>query len=510
MAASEERYRLLVESAPSLVVVLHEEQIAFINRTGARLLGDDNPTRFIGRAFADYIQETQRGRIVNVLKTLKNNATSLDSLQVRLTRLNGEEIVVELSMIPTDYQGRPAIHMVGHDITGKLQAEEEKERLQEQLQQAQKLESIGRLAGGVAHDFNNILTGILGYADLLTDPDFDPKTMRETAGEIRRAAERASNITQQLLAFSRRQMIKPQSVNLNTIIGDSTKMLKRLIGEHIDLMIQPVTEECFVHLDVGQMEQVLVNLVVNARDAMPDGGMVMIRIDPVVLTESDCEDSQDRLPGSYARISITDTGVGMAEEELKHIFEPFFTTKEVGKGTGLGLSTVYGIIQQNNGFIEVESRLGIGTTFRIYLPRVSAVEPMPVKQEVEVLPGGSETILVAEDEPMVRQLACRILERQGYRVLEAEDGKVALEVLEKYDGRLDLVLTDVIMPQMNGKQLIEKLSTLRKGFKILYMSGYTEDILGHHGVLDEKTHFIAKPFTIETLTYKVREVLDQG
>jgi PAS domain S-box-containing protein len=509
LAASEDRYRRLVEGAPSLVAVIADDRVAYLNAAGARLLGAGSAQELIGLPVSEFLAPADAQRVAARLTETVAQGAELTLVEERLVDRKGRAIRLELSISPTEHRGRPAAQVVGYDVTERRAVEEQQQRLEEQLRQAQKLESIGRLAGGVAHDFNNILTGIMGYSDLLLAETLDPTARTEILKEMRVAAERASRITQQLLAFSRRQTITPRPLDLNEVIAEAGKMLKRLIGEDISLVFHPTPHLGRTLLDVGQFEQILVNLAVNARDAMPNGGLLAIQTRNVELDEERCAGRPDLRPGPYVLVTIGDNGAGMDAEVLAHIFEPFFTTKEFGKGTGLGLSTVYGIMQQNHGAIEVQSQPGVGSSFKLYFPRVESEQAAQRPPAEASLPRGSETVMVVEDEEMVRQLACRVLARQGYRVIEAVDGEDALAKARSLDGRLDLVLTDVVMPRLNGRELVETLGRERSDFRVLYMSGYTDEILGRHGVLDQETLFIAKPFTIESLASRVRTALDQ-
>jgi len=391
----------------------------------------------------------------------------------------------------------------------RIQAEKEKDTLQEQLRQSQKIEAIGRLSGGIAHDFNNILTIISGNAQLslLDLKQGDP--LRENIEEIKRASERAADLTRQLLAFSRKQMMEMRVLDLNHVVQGLDKMLHRLLGEDIELLTVLPEGIGKVKADPGQIEQVIVNLAVNAKDAMIEGGKLTIETADVELDEEYAHRHIAVIPGQYVMLSVSDTGVGMTSEVKERVFEPFFTTKEQGKGTGLGLSTVYGIVKQSGGNIWIYSEPGQGTTFKIYLPQVD--EPLTEEKEevVKEIPRGNETILVVEDEETVRKLAIRLLKSQGYRVLEAPDGGKALLLCEKLKERIHLILTDVVMPGMSGRKLVERLKEIHPEMKVLYMSGYTDNAIVHHGVLEEGTKFIQKPFTLENLARKVREALDK-
>jgi nitrogen-specific signal transduction histidine kinase/ActR/RegA family two-component response regulator len=400
--------------------------------------------------------------------------------------------------------------MACEDITELKRGEEEKAVLQEQLRQSQKMEAIGSLAGGIAHDFNNLLTVIKGYSELSRIGLKEGDTLRGNIDEIQNATERAASLTRQLLAFSRRQVMEMKVLDLNTILRGLDKMLHCVIGEDIELVTLLAEDLGRARADVGQIEQVIMNLAVNAKDAMPSGGKLTIETANVELDESYARSHVDVKHGHYVMFSVSDTGVGMSPEVRERIFEPFFTTKKKGKGTGLGLSTTYGIVKQSDGNIWVYSKLGKGTTFKIYLPRVD--EPLEeIKKEVlkEELPRGNETILIVEDEEEVRKLAGKILERQGYRILEASQGDDALRISEKHGVPIDLILVDVIMPGMSGSELAKHLKSPHPKMKVLYMSGHTDDAILHHGVLEKGVNYIQKPFTMDRLARKVREALDK-
>ena len=390
-----------------------------------------------------------------------------------------------------------------HDIT-------DQRRLEDQLRQAQKMEAVGRLAGGVAHDFNNLLMVIQGHTSLLSERLQEGSAERRSVDQIQKSSERAAALTRQLLAFSRMQVMQPRVLDLNGVVADTGKMLRRVIGEHIDLILRYDSGLGRVKADPGQIEQVLLNLVVNARDAMPSGGKVVIETCNLSLDEAAARRISSLHPGSYVVLSVSDTGVGMDPETQSHIFEPFFTTKEQGKGTGLGLATVYGIVQQSGGHITVYSQPGQGATFRLYFPRVeepadrgSGIRPRPK------MPKGSETILLVEDETEVRELAREALRRGGYAVLEASDGANALRVAESFTGLIHLLLTDVVMPKLGGPDLAARLLEMRPGLRVLYMSGYSEFISAGHGEIGPLTYFLQKPFSLESLGRKVRDVLDE-
>ena len=387
--------------------------------------------------------------------------------------------------------------------------EAEKERLEEQLRHAQKMEAVGTLAGGIAHDFNNALTAIIGYGDLLKmriDKD-DP--LRRNVDQILASAEKAANLTQRLLAFSRKQLIEPRPVNLNESIKDVEKLLTRLIREDIEIKVKLSREDIIVMADSGQIEQALMNLATNARDAMPDGGVLTIATESVELNREFFKANDHERPGRYALLSVTDTGIGMDEKTRERVFDPFFTTKEVGKGTGLGLSMVYGIIKQHEGYIDVSSKPGKGTTFRIYLRLTESKIEEKKSKTLGPAEGGTETVLIAEDDESVRMLSKEILEGYGYDVLEATHGEDAVRKFMENKEKVQILLLDVVMPKKNGKEVYEEIVKIKPDIKALFISGYASDIMHKQGIIDEGINFISKPVSPEALLRKVREVLDE-
>ena len=392
----------------------------------------------------------------------------------------------------------------------RIRVEQEREALQEQLRQSQKLEAVGGLAGGIAHDFNNLLTVIKGYSQISLVGLNEKDPLAENLREISAAVDRASDLTRQLLAFSRKQILEPKVLDPNKVIRGTEKMLRRMIGEDIELLIHLEEDLGRIKADPGQMEQVIFNLAVNARDAMPSGGKLILETDDDYLDEEYAKNHIGVEPGHYVRLCVSDTGCGMEPEVRNRVFEPFFTTKEKGKGTGLGLSTVYGIVKQSGGNIWLYSEVGRGTTFRIYFPRVDEpADHLEEKRYMEAIPRGSETVLVVEDEDMVRRLAVQVLRKQGYKVLEAPNSGEAFLVCEQHQDPIHLILTDVVMPRMSGPEFIERMRQIRQDFNTLYMSGYTDQAVVHHGVTRGDMEFIQKPFTYEMLSRKVREVLDK-
>jgi PAS domain S-box-containing protein len=415
---------------------------------------------------------------------------------------DGRRIDVEFSHRSVIISGEPYLHSVARDVTNR-------KRLEAQFLQAQKMEAIGVLAGGIAHDFNNLLNVINGYSELITDelPEDDP--IRRDLKQISEAGRRAATLIAQLLAFSREQMLQPEILNLNETVTQMSTMLRRLIGEDIKLEAITQADLGLIHADPVQVQQIIMNLAVNARDAMPQGGKLTIETANVDLDASYIHEHPIARPGPYVMMAISDNGTGIDAATQVRIFEPFFTTKEKGKGTGLGLSTVYGIVKQSKGFIWVYSELAKGTTFKIYFPRIEG-ELAKREDDKELAPGfgGSETVLVVEDDASVRNLVCRILKDLGYRVLEAGEGKEALRLAQEHEGKIHLILTDAVMPGMGGKELVSQMEALRPGTKSLYVSGYTNKTIVQHGIVDASVAFLQKPFTIESLARKVREVLN--
>ncbi|WP_319407330.1 PAS domain S-box protein [uncultured Desulfosarcina sp.] len=396
------------------------------------------------------------------------------------------------------------------DITVRKRVDEDREKLQSQLNQAQKMESVGRLAGGVAHDFNNMLGAILGYTELGMMKVRPTDSIHGTLREIQKAAQRSVDLTRQLLAFARKQTVAPKVFDLNDALESMLKMLRRLIGEDIDLVWLPGKKLGRVRIDPSQIEQLLANLCVNARDAIRDTGKIIVETGVVTFDETFCEAHAGFVPGEYILLAVSDNGCGMDVETVSHVFEPFFTTKEVGKGTGLGLATVYGMVKQNNGFINVYSEPGQGTTFKIYLPRHATEAGRRTKTDAaQPAERGHETILLVEDESMIMDITKTMLELQGYTVHAAATPGEAIRLAQEHTGEIHLLITDVVMPELNGRDLAKRLQSLYPNLKRLFMSGYTANVIAHHGVLDEGVHFIQKPFSMRTLAVKVREVLDE-
>jgi PAS domain S-box-containing protein len=501
---SESNFRSLVTNAPYGICRCDSRgHLVDVNPAMVSLLGYESAGDLIGRNLSTLYSEGQQWfALADFLRTRKE----FKGVDCEWARKDGSTTSVRLS-------GR-AISDESKNVTFEIFTEDVTERraLEQQLRQSQKMEAIGRLAGGIAHDFNNLLMVISGYSEFLLERLGPDQTLRGPAKEIATAAERATSLTRQLLAFSRKQMLTPKVLDLNAVVTENLKMLTRLIGEDIDLVMIPGPELGAVKADPGQVEQVILNLAVNARDAMPQGGRLTIETANVTLDEAYARVHSPVQPGEYTMLAITDTGVGMDSDTQSHIFEPFFTTKGP-KGTGLGLSTVYGIVKQSGGYIWVYSEPGKGTSFKIYMPHVTAEEVAAVEQPAAVVSAPvetpRETILVVEDEVNLRRLTRQFLENQGYDVVEAADGAAAVQICVAHQGTIHLLLTDVIMPGMNGRELAQRVSEIRPNMKVLYMSGYTENAIGHNGTLDAGITLLQKPFTLQALKAKVREVLDQ-
>jgi two-component system cell cycle sensor histidine kinase/response regulator CckA len=495
---SEHRYRLLFENNPQPMWVYDQETLAFltVNDTAVRNYGYTRD-EFLHMTIKDIRPEEDIPRLLDDVAIPRTEYKNPGTWRHR--KKDGHTISVEVVAHAIVFGERPACLALATDITERI-------RLEEQFRQSQRLESVGRLAGGVAHDFNNLLTVIIGYAEMLLSRDTTVNPDAEALQEILRAGERAAGLTQQLLAFSRRQVIQPAVINMNAVVSDTETMLRRLIGEDIELVTRLAADPGLVHADPGQIQQIVMNLAVNGRDAMPDGGTLHIETSNVTLDESYQREHPEIRPGHFVMLAVSDSGCGMSPEVRARIFEPFFTTKEPGKGTGLGLATVYGMVKQGGGWIWVYSEPGRGTTFKIYLPRTD--EPLSLiapKLESDVF--GSETIVIVEDQVEVRKLALAGLTGFGYSAHGAGTGKEALAFCQEFQHPIDLVVTDVVMPDMNGLQVAQHIARLRPEVRILFMSGYTTDVIAHRGVLDTGVEYLQKPFTPESLARKIREVL---
>lgn len=504
---TEERYRLLFDSNPLPMWVYDRESFEF-------LAVNEAAVSHYGYSRDEFLSMTIKDiRSAEDVETLLDNLSDergFNSAGTWKHRKKDRSIIdVEIISHPLSFGGRNAKLVLANDVTERKRAEEALRDTEEQLRQTQKLEGVGHLAGGIAHDFNNLLTVINGFCALAMRGVKPEDPLLDSLEEIKKAGERATSLTRQLLAFSRRQVLQPKILNLDTVVSDMEKMLRRIIGENIDLraILEPTLGN--VNADPGQIEQIILNLVVNARDSMRDGGKLTIETDNVYLDEEYAKNHVGAQAGPHVMLAVSDTGHGMDSRTMARIFEPFFTTKELGKGTGLGLSTVYGIVKQSGGNIWVYSEIGRGTTFKIYLPRVDGGTEEYKRTVEEAKPvKGTETILLVEDEDMLRKLARQTLSGYGYRVVEASNGAEAITISAQHDGEIDLLLTDVIMPGMNGSELSARLLKTRPKLRVLFMSGYTDDAIVHQGVLDESANFIQKPFAPDALAHKVREVLE--
>jgi PAS domain S-box-containing protein len=501
---SENRMKAILTASPVGISLVLNRKLDWANETFYNLAGYEQGS-LIGRdTRVLYTSDEEYERVGRELYTGADKPR-IGEVETKWVRQDGKIIDCRLRACPLD----PKDPSRGQIVT--VADISEAKQLETQFQQAQKMEAVGILAGGVAHDFNNILTIILGNADLALMEVGKDGSLRKQIAEIRTAGERAASLTRQLLAFSRKQIVQPEILDMNELLTGIEKMLGRLIGEDFELLWIPGPALWQIKVDPGQMEQVIMNLVINARDAMPRGGKLTVETANVDLDESYFRKHgiQDEKPGAYVMLAVSDTGIGMDKETQAHIFEPFFTTKGVGKGTGLGLSTVYGIVKQNNGFIWVYSEPGQGSAFKVYLPKAKGYAASEKKeQHPETAPGGSETVLIVEDDNPLRKLLQRILQQHGYSVLEAENGEDALRVSEAYAGSVDLLITDVVMPGMGGRETAERLQSIYPSMKVLYTSGYTDNAIVHHGVLATGLNFLQKPFSLEDLARKAREILD--
>ncbi|MEW6079982.1 MAG: response regulator [Thermodesulfobacteriota bacterium] len=511
---SESRFRLFADTAPVGVVISDINQNAiYVSPKFTSLFGytlNDIPTveTWFSLAYPDEaLRNLVREKWTAAVTKARETQSEIVPMEFPVRCKDGTMREIEFRMSTN----RDLDFIVFTDITERRKAETEQETLKNKLVQAQKLESVGRLAGGVAHDFNNMLNVILGYAELALNSTDENDPLYEDLKEIREAALRSSDITRQLLAFARRQLIVPRTIDLNEAVGNMLKILRRLIGEDIELTWKPGASIWPVKVDPSQVDQILANLCINARDAIAGIGRITIETGTESLNEEHyLVANADFVPGDYALLTVNDDGPGMDRNTLEHIFEPFFTTKEDGQGTGLGLATVFGIVRQNDGFIDVDSAPGRGTTFKIYLPRQEGVtDNLDLKTMSEIQRGRGETVLVVEDEIAVLKLTRKMLTGLGYEVLTAATPLAALTLAREHQKRIDLLMTDVVMPQMNGRTLAEHLRNLYPAIRILFMSGYTADVISRRGVLDEGVQFIQKPFSKKDLAMKVREALDE-
>jgi len=501
---SEELFRLISENAADIISLVDSKgQRLYTSPAYQKVLGYTSEELHSTSSF-EQIHPDDRAQVEEAAKEAFRGGPGR-RIEYRMRHKNGSWLSLESTANPIRNSGGEVerLVVVNRDISGR-------KRLEEQFQQAQKMEAIGRLSGGIAHDFNNLLGVIIGYAEILQEGLRSDHPLRHSANEILAAGRRAASLTRQLLAFSRQQVLEPRVLDLNVVVLNMESMLRRLIGEDVELSSRLDGDLGVVKADPSQIEQVIMNLAVNARDAMPDGGKLIIEtsnmeMDQVFVSRY----PYPVLPGLYVRLTVTDTGVGMDAATRARIFEPFFTTKEKGQGTGLGLSMAYGVVKQSGGYIDVYSEPGLGTTFKIYLPRVDeAMTPFKGETELAGSLRGHETVLLVEDEASLRALTRNLLELVGYKVLDAENGADALDRSQAHNGAIDLLLTDVVMPGINGRTLADQLIQLRPQIEVIYMSGYTGQSVGARGILDAGSNFLQKPFTRDELARKVREVLD--
>ena len=507
---SEANFRQSLDESPlGIRIVSKEGETLYANRAILDIFGYDSieewqttPTvkRYTEQSYAEFKVRREKRRL---------DQDDSPEYEIDIVKKDGEVRRLQVWRKRVLWNGKERFQAIYRDITERKREEEERKRLQAQLIQAQKMESVGRLAGGVAHDFNNMLGVILGHAEMAMEKVGLLDPVQSDLEEICKAAKRSADLTRHLLAFARKEIIRPQVLDLNDTVTGMLKMLRRLIGEDIHLAWMPGGDLWPVKMDPAQIDQILANLCVNARDAIVGVGEVTIEMQNVVIDETYAKNHAGIAPGGYVMLSVSDDGCGMDKETLEHLFERFFTTKEVGKGTGLGLATVYGIVKQNEGFINVYSEPGQGTTLKLYFPKTTeAVEAKP-EPAAKMPATGTETVLLVEDEESILMLGKTILERFGYTVLPSQTPKDAITLAGRHEGPIHLLVTDVVMPGMNGRQLKECIEKIKPGIKALYMSGYTANVILHRGILEHEVHFIQKPFSINSLAGKVREVLDQ-
>jgi PAS domain S-box-containing protein len=502
---SEYQFKTLFEIAPDAIYLNDREGNFIDGNAAAETLMGMSREEFIGNNFLDLgiLPHDEAPKALDLLqKNIQGQSTGPD--EITLFTKNTKKVDVEIRTCPFQMNDRPLILGIARDVS-------ERKRLHAQLNQAQKMESVGRLAGGVAHDFNNKLGVILGYVEFALEKIDENHDLYSDLKEVQSAAKQSADITKQLLAFARKQTISPRQLNLNDTVEKLLTMLRRLIGEDIDLVWKPSAHLWPVKMDPSQIDQILANLNVNARDAIDGVGRVTIETGRKSFDEDYCNEHPGFIPGDFVLLAVSDNGCGMDKTTLDNMFEPFFTTKELGKGTGLGLATIYGIVKQNNGFINVYSEPGQGSTFKIYLPRLVAEEDTDkAMPEKKIAAGGTETILLVEDEPSILRMSRMMLERKGYSVLPATTPGEAIDLAKTHADKIHLLMTDVVMPEMNGRDLAGQITDLYPDIQLLFMSGYTSNVIAHQGVLDDGVAFIQKPFSMADMTEKIRELLDMA
>ncbi len=501
LVESERRYRRMVEFSPDAIFIYQANKIVFANNPCLQLVGATTLHHVLGKSVLQFVHPDYHAKVTERVRHLESGRP-VPLSEEKIVRLDGTLVDVEISASPFQEDGAPAVQMVCRDIS-------DRKALEAQFYQSQKMEAVGKLAGGIAHDFNNLLTVILGVSEFILMQLPDGDKLKNLVLDIRKAGERAAHLTNQLLAFSRKAVIEPKILDLNALVANTEQLLQRLIGEDIDLAARFAPSLGKIKADAGQIEQVIMNLAVNSRDAMPKGGKITITTGDIERDEDFALLHPHVRPGRYVRLSIRDTGSGMSEEVKAHIFEPFFTTKGPGKGTGLGLATVYGIVTQCGGHCEVHTELGRGSEFNVYFP---AVDGQPLSSDSfhdgNPLPRGKETVLLVEDEEQVRAITKLMLQALDYTVLEARSGVEAIRLCELHAKPIELLITDVVMPEMGGQQVAERVRARRQGIKALFLSGYADDAIVRHGILKSEVTFLQKPFTHAGLANKVREVLD--
>jgi two-component system cell cycle sensor histidine kinase/response regulator CckA len=500
---SKRQYQDLVELSPETIYIQQEGKFVFINTAGLELFGAASSKDIVGKPLLDFLHPENRRPTEDRIRMEQERGGTLQSMEEQFLRLDGTPLEMEISAVPIEYHGKPALQVFARDITGRKQ-------LEDQLRQSQKIEAVGRLAGGIAHDFNNLMTVIMGYVGLTKKRSGNPDHVSKGLDEIEKASTRATRLTQQLIAFSRKQILQPQILDVNQIVFNMEKMLRRLIGENIELVTIPTSDLGKVKADPGQIEQVIVNLALNARDAMPQGGRITIETENVDVDESFARESPGIPATACVKLLFRDNGIGMDEGTKAHIFEPYFTTKEVGKGVGLGLATVYGIIRQSGGNIQVESEPGQGSTFTILLPRVTetAHSTEPPELVLDAAPG-EETIMVVEDEEPVLNLIRETLEDAGYNVMTASNGEEALALLSRNKDPIHLLLTDVVMPNIGGQSLAARVASRHPEIQTLFMTGYFDTNVDTTDYPLGRKPLIFKPFTPQELMSKIRQLLDE-
>ena len=509
---SEKQFRLLVENAPDAIFIQTKGRFAYLNQAALNLFGVSQAESLVGKLVIDQIHPDCKDSVCERIRVLREDKKAVPRIVEVCLRVDGSPVIVEASAVPFEYEGQAGALVFLRDMTESIQSQTREKQLEEQLHQIQKIESIGRLAGGVAHDFNNMLSIIIGNAELALERTHPESTLAGDISEILKAARRSAKITGQLLAFSRQQPISPKVVDLNDSVESMLKMIRRLIGEDIELVWLPEPDLWPVKLDPSQVDQIMANLCVNARDAINGVGTITIETGNIQFDDAYVIDHQDFSPGDYAMISVSDDGCGMDKKTTEKLFEPFFTTKEIGRGTGLGMATVYGIVKQNDGIINIYSEVGKGTAIRVYLRRYQGDMNTNHREVSSILPESTgETLLLVEDDPSILKLVKKMLDNLGYKTLAANTPGEAISIAGKHRGSIHLLITDVVMPGMNGRELSNELrSFFHPELKTLFMSGYTANVIVHRGVLQEGVHFIPKPFSKKDLALKVREALDQG